>query len=467
VTCGILPQGRAALDRVRPRILSSPTKAMVHERGRDAGAVVWAPFKCVWIVAACAIACGASTKGGSQDEPSSSAGTGGLTGKGGSQDEPRAGTEAGGTTAGTSADGGASGGHQLGDACASLGALSCAGNQQKLKLVCGAKGSWESNGTCETGEFCQTSAGPDLGICLAVVPECAEVSPGSKICKNGAVLQCGPDLVDTTLVEECTLGCEGGTCRTEPLCETGKANCDATPDCETDIVNSAKHCGICNNACIGLANATGYCAEGKCSCSAGYSDCDATAGCETASSTDPNNCGECGHVCASGECVSGECTSRVFVTSQGFSGDLGGLAGADAKCQASASSAGIEGSFKAWLSDTKTHVSTRLPHSAAPYRLLNDNVVADNWAGLSNIEQSISVDETGDSLIYQTWVWTGEGEPEPSNDEYYCRDWTSGKAGDVGFVGQALGTGAYWNVSAWRDCEVEQARLFCFEVDAR
>jgi hypothetical protein len=60
---------------------------------------------------------------------------------------------------------------------------------------------------------------------------------------------------------------------------------------------------------------------------------------------------------------------RVFVTSTGYPGNLGGLAGADAKCQERATAAGLGGTFKAWLSaaGTGNSAAERLTHATVPY----------------------------------------------------------------------------------------------------
>ena len=88
----------------------------------------------------------------------------------------------------------------------------------------------------------------------------------------------------------------------------------------------------------------------------------------------------------------------VFVTSTSYDGNLGGLAGADAKCQDQADAAGLTGTFKAWLSDAKGSPSTRFTRSAgAPYVLVDGTVIADNYAGLTSgsLEHPINQTETG------------------------------------------------------------------------
>ncbi|MDZ4247347.1 MAG: DUF1554 domain-containing protein, partial [Dehalococcoidia bacterium] len=73
---------------------------------------------------------------------------------------------------------------------------------------------------------------------------------------------------------------------------------------------------------------------------------------------------------------------RVFVTAATYNGNLGGLSGADAKCQASANAVNLGGTWKAWLSDSNTSAGSRLNHSDSPYRLLNGTTIANNWDDL-------------------------------------------------------------------------------------
>ena len=83
----------------------------------------------------------------------------------------------------------------------------------------------------------------------------------------------------------------------------------------------------------------------------------------------------------------------VFATSETFDGDLGNFSGADAKCQSAASSAGLSGTFKAWISGRidsvangggTQHVSNRMTHSAGSYVLATGIKVADDWGDLTD-----------------------------------------------------------------------------------
>jgi hypothetical protein len=46
------------------------------------------------------------------------------------------------------------------------------------------------------------------------------------------------------------------------------------------------------------------------------------------------------------------------------------LSGADAKCQSEANTAGLSGTYKAWLSSTTTNAANRLNHATVPYKMM-------------------------------------------------------------------------------------------------
>ncbi len=157
----------------------------------------------------------------------SSAGTGGstTTSAGGTS----AGSPSGGTAASTGGDAGASavGGSAgsagtagtpsqvlgtLGTACTSPGALACAGTYQKLTLVCGGDGTWQTNQTCPSGQFCDSTPGPDVGTCASPIPECADKMPGDTMCLDGDIQACGPDNLTVVIDDDCDFGCVEGAC---------------------------------------------------------------------------------------------------------------------------------------------------------------------------------------------------------------------------------------------------------------
>lgn len=90
---------------------------------------------------------------------------------------------------------------------------------------------------------------------------------------------------------------------TPVACPVGRAECDGDPatECETDLRIDDAHCGQCDNACEGAANAAGICSNGSCAlqCDAGFGNCNGRVsdGCETSINDDPEHCAACGNVC--------------------------------------------------------------------------------------------------------------------------------------------------------------------------
>ena len=91
---------------------------------------------------------------------------------------------------------------------------------------------------------------------------------------------------------------------------------------------------------------------------------------------------------------------NVFVTSQSHNGDFGGLTGADAFCQNLALTAGLSGTYKAWLSDTTGSPATRFAPASVPYRLIDGTTIANDWNDLTDgtIQTPINLDEYGNAV---------------------------------------------------------------------
>jgi hypothetical protein len=155
----------------------------------------------------------------------------------------------------------------------------------------------------------------------------------------------------------------------------------------------------------------------------------------------------------------------VFVTSTKYNGDLGGLTGGDAQCQARADAACLGGTWMAWLGDGVDGPATRFTHSAEPYPLIGGGVVAQNWDDLidGTIGVPINHDETGtelpaaDDMIVWTAVFHTGGNPTPVN----CMGWTDASDSLVP-TGLASATDTGWTVTAPYFCS-EMHRLYCFE----
>ena len=136
----------------------------------------------------------------------------------------------------------------------------------------------------------------------------------------------------------------------------------------------------------------------------------------------------------------------IFVTSQSFAGDLGGLSGADERCQAAAEAAGLRGSFMAWLADSTGSPATRLRQHPGPFLRTDGTMVAASWTDLTDgaLLAPIDRDENGSpskgTFICQGGeVWTStKASGDLVDPPAHCADWTSveatGTAGNVQFA---------------------------------
>ena len=177
---------------------------------------------------------------------------------------------------------------------------------------------------------------------------------------------------------------------------------------------------------------------------------------------------------------------RVFVTSQAYTGNLGGLAGADAKCQLLAGAGNLTGTYKAWLGNATVSVASRVSHAALPYTLVDGTVVAGSWTELTSGTLRHAIDRTelgtlslggtnmdcyyvGDGTGKLVWTnATANGSIANTNKTNSCGDdWNTagpttagGPFGDAGSIGKADVTWTSLCQSA--RCE-NTAPLYCIE----
>ncbi len=164
-------------------------------------------------------ACGIAVACGSDSDAHGSSGTGGDAGAAGA--------------------GPGSGVAAIGEPCAEPGALACAGNFQEVGLICGADGTWEVNTTCSGDQICDTRAGTDVGTCQDQDPNCLGRDPGTLVCFDDNVYECGVDNITVELVGPCD-----GVCTVD--------GCQQADPCPTDtFVNCANDCGGRSASCDG------------------------------------------------------------------------------------------------------------------------------------------------------------------------------------------------------------------------
>jgi hypothetical protein len=184
--------------------------------------------------------------------------------------------------------------------------------------------------------------------------------------------------------------------------------------------------------------------------------------------------------------------TRFFVASKGLGkgGDLGGLAGADAHCQALAQAQGAgDHTWRAYLSteatDTSSAVNARDRIGGGPWYNAEGDLIAQHLAQLhgamSKLGRETAVTETADAVNpEQHEILTGsrpDGTAFPASAHRTCGNWTSSNSGSaqVGYFDRA-GPGENpnsWNSArATNGCSEEALHIsgggglfYCFATD--
>ncbi len=143
-------------------------------------------------------------------------------------------------------------------------------------------------------------------------------------------------------------------------------------------------------------------------------------------------------------------------------GGVAGVASADASCNAEAASAGLPGSYLAWLSDGAQSPSTRFAQTSETYTLVDGAKVVDGWSDLvdGTLFGTIRLTAAGDAVVTNN-VWTGTA-PDGTASSENCSDWTSTSAAESGLAGATFHADSRWTSNALRPCS-SNGRVFCFE----
>lgn len=161
----------------------------------------------------------------------------------------------------------------------------------------------------------------------------------------------------------------------------------------------------------------------------------------------------------------------VFVTSTTYYPSLGGLGGADAKCQSRAYAADLSGTFMAWLSDSTSDPKTRFgiaPTSPAPYRRTDGVLIATSWSDLTDgsLLAPINLDEFGAPVELPKSAWTSTNADGTRRERASCNDWTSSSPAASGFTGKPEATDTEWTLylnGVLIPCDTAH-RLYCVRV---
>ncbi len=238
---------------------------------------------------------------------------------------------------------------------------------------------------------------------------------------------------------------------------------------------------VCSNNCQAVS-----CGDGICSNQGGgensqtcIQDCPLTQICGNGVTEGTEQCDDNNLV--SGDGCDSSCANEprylVFVTSEVYNGNLGGVAGADAKCQMGANAAGLGGTWRAWISDNLGNSpNSRLYHSTVPYRTVGtsanggNKIVADNWNDLidGSLDNSINMTQYGGLLDNNNLAWTGT---DASGNHFNfgggfssdCGNWLSSLSSVYGSNGLVAGVNFNWTNHGGIAACTTPNHLYCFQ----
>ncbi len=167
----------------------------------------------------------------------------------------------------------------------------------------------------------------------------------------------------------------------------------------------------------------------------------------------------------------------IYITATARTGSLGGLAGADSICNASAGGWTLIGTeeayWKAILSDSTLDAKDRISIRGKVLTLDQYSEIATNevdfWNGMPDIAQPVFPNETVDPIIGYpaSLMWTGSTnagiKPTPAHN---CLNWTNDTVGNLGNVGDNLGNAdsylkwLYDSVTVTATCNTT-LRIYC------
>ena len=154
----------------------------------------------------------------------------------------------------------------------------------------------------------------------------------------------------------------------------------------------------------------------------------------------------------------------AFVTSTTYNGNLGGVAGADAKCQARASAAGLSGTYVAFIG--RPGVPTLPLYPLHVFKRTDGAKIADNYSDLidTTLDVALNLSESG-AVVGTTGTWTGMLQ---SGSQFvlavdHCSTWSSAEpivSGAQGIENSQVGP---WLGANTAGCAGAK-RLYCFEA---
>lgn len=304
------------------------------------------------------------------------------------------------------------------------------------------------------------SASPNCATsCKEYAPHCGDGLCSADDRTNGCLPDCGDELQ-----------CGDGYVDPGEACEAE----DDTPECNgKNAGDSACQARVCGD---GYTNTNSMDPE---ACDDGNSNVhDGCVSCEKARCGDgvlwteqlsqgvlPEQCDDANspHLCDPVDCQE---IRTVFVSSTSYNGNLGGIEGADGKCDTLALNAGLKGRFRAWLSNGVNGPSTRFVSAYSGRYILPDGtvLVENGFLGLTSmdLQAAINQNENGQPLVAFAWTNTLKN-GEPMSSEEHCSNWSSNSFANVASAGDTSKVDANWtNYLPGQTCDSEFS-LYCFQ----
>lgn len=278
-------------------------------------------------------------------------------------------------------------------------------------------------------------------------------------------------------------------------CAIGYGPCSGTcvaPTCDDHVHNGYETGVDCGGSCARKCSSGQGCATAE-DCDSGV--CTETV-CQPATCLDKTqNNGEadidCGGPCKPCSCDTPNGHCIMFVTSVSQSGDMRGLAGADATCNSRAAIAGLIPHYQAWLCDGVDAPANRSVHAKnARYVRTDGVVIANNWDDLTDGSIASPINRTEDgtdvSTIAPLLPWTNVLRDGTCNNNTYaspgfgpcpvsksCKmncaadvastGWTSSSLWAQGQKGDINLTDHFWTEGVSGLCSVPAERIYCIE----
>ncbi len=293
------------------------------------------------------------------------------------------------------------------------------------------------NGVVEDGEECDDGNDWDVDACLT---NCTAAVCGDGFLMDG-VEECddGNDEDD----DACLSSCVHATCG-DGVTRSDGEQCDDANDDDTDSCTSLCRVAFCGDGFVHVGveacdeqGSTATC-DGDCTlseCGDGVRNPIAGEECDDGNNSSLDNC----YV----NCTAP--TMLIFASSQRFQGNLGGVDGANAKCQALAVAAKLGGTFKAWL--WKFNSGPPEPFYQSPGRYMRPDkvIVANNYSQLIDgpLFAPVTITEKAEPIEVgapddPNWqaVWTGAAPIGFHDGEVgtTCDDWTSASVKRMGLI---------------------------------